>query len=119
LPHNGTAGWFHVVDATLLQPGDVISWQEPQGLQSTDTGHVMVVAAPPVAATGGVAVLVIDSTENGHGVMDPRTINHTTGVGEGTIVLTTTTDGFPTGYRWSADPGETAYLTPVDLGHLE
>ncbi len=118
-PPAGTAPWQRVTAASGLVPGDIVSWLEPTVLHSTDTGHVMVVAAPPVVRSGEVEVLVIDAVSSGHGSTDLRTIHHTTGVGEGTIVLVVDASGAPTGYRWSSDPGDTGYTTLVGLGHLE
>jgi hypothetical protein len=40
-------------------------------------------------------------------------------VGEGTIVLVVDGAGAPTAYRWSPDPGDTAYTTTIALGHLD
>jgi hypothetical protein len=119
LPTAGTGSWHPVVTPMELVPGDIVAWVEPPQLNSTDTGHVMVVAEPPVAANGEVDVKIIDSTSTGHGDTDPRTAADATGVGEGTVAITVSDAGAPTGYRWAAEPGVLAYTTTVGMGHVE
>jgi hypothetical protein len=111
--------WQRLAAPRDLLPGDIVAWIEPPGLHSVDTGHVMVVAAPPVVGSREVDVTVIDSAESGHGPSDPRTVQGTSGVGKGTMVLTVNSAGVATGYRWSTESYSVPYVTPVALGRLE
>ncbi|MDW3195112.1 MAG: hypothetical protein R8G66_22250 [Cytophagales bacterium] len=79
------------VDFSLIQPGDIIAWDEDLD-HDGDTGHVMIAAGPSRAIDTGCYYLVdiIDSTVIGH-LNDDRVgiekNNDATGVGLGTIGL--------------------------------
>jgi hypothetical protein len=123
LPPAGTGSWHVVTQAMSLVPGDIISWLEPAVLDSVDTGHVMIVAGAPVmgstAASAEADILVIDAASTGHGLMDKRTIDMTSGVGEGTVALTIDSNGAATGYRWSTETSSLPFATTVALAHFE
>jgi hypothetical protein len=119
LPTAGSGSWHPVTIAMNLVPGDVVAWVEPPTLNSTDTGHTAVVALAPVAGKNEVDVKIIDSTLTPHGATDPRAIDGTTGVGEGTMAITVDGTGAATGYRWADEPGVLAYTTTVGMAHLE
>jgi hypothetical protein len=68
--------WVAVLRTADLLPGDVVAWLEPKGAQSTNTGHVAVVAERPRRRreeNGDEEFLlrVIDSTEGPH-ALDTR-----------------------------------------------
>jgi hypothetical protein len=44
---SGNAGWLRVAHACDLKPGDLIAWRRPQAIVSSNTGHVLFVAAAP------------------------------------------------------------------------
>jgi hypothetical protein len=111
--------WVEIARPAELLPGDIIAWDEPKSVDSSDTGHVMIVVAAPVQATGEVDVHVFDSTDTGHGKTDPRTTDNTTGVGEGTVAVTVDAQGAATGYRWSTENGVAAYKVHVAMGRLQ
>jgi hypothetical protein len=78
--------WVAVLRTTDLIPGDVVAWLEPKGAQSTNTGHVTVVAERPRRRrqeNGAEEFLlrVIDSTESPH-ALDTR-IEGANGLGSG------------------------------------
>ena len=125
--------WERVTRAQDLVAGDILSWLEPTDVVSTSTGHVMIVSAAVTPVTSGasdagdagdagvvteVRTPVIDSTESGHGPTDPRTINNTTGVGQGTIALVVDSQGAPVAYRWSVEKGSSPHPTTIALAHL-
>jgi hypothetical protein len=114
------APWTRVDRADALVPGDVIAWLEPAEKHTRNTGHVMIVAAPPRAGarTGELVVDVIDSSHSGHGAADARRRTHTDGLGTGALVLLVAADGRAVGYRWSTWKKSIAYRTRIALGHL-
>jgi hypothetical protein len=95
-----------------MRPGDILAIKYPPGSQ--DTGHVMIVAAPPaarnataplVANTKQWDVPVIDCSKSGHGKTDSRHKADTTfrsGVGRGSLRIYTNHAGEIVGYSWSA-----------------
>ena len=112
--------WRRVARVPDLAPGDVIAWLKPAALQSTNTGHVLVVRdAVSMRAAGEWVIPIIDATESPHGSSDSRNAAGATGLGTGTIVLLTDAGGAPTGYRWSTWSGSVPYPTAVALGHLD
>lgn len=112
--------WRRVLRVQDLVPGDVIAWLEPPKIQSTNTGHVLIVrAAPMQRAPGEWVVPIIDSTESPHGPSDSRYAKNATGLGTGSIVLLVDGGGAPTGYRWSTSSGSMPYTTAVALGHVD
>jgi hypothetical protein len=115
-PPPAAVRWHKVSAPSALVPGDIIAWTEPKSVDSSDTGHVMIVVAPPVSATGELDIKVFDSTDTPHGPSDPRTVSGTTGVGEGSVAITVDASGAATGFRWAIDKGVIAYTTPVSLG---
>ena len=113
------------------RPGDVLAVRFPP--HSGDTGHVMLLDAPPVPRTPTAPLVpgtdqwdltIIDSTKDPHGSTDTR---HTvgngvgtgtgtgvgTGVGRGTVRLYTAADGTVVGYAWS-DGTRSAYRPSSD-----
>jgi hypothetical protein len=112
--------WHRVTRAADIVPGDIIAWTKPADVVSTDTGHVMIVAGAPMkAGTNLLTVLVIDSANSGHGMADMRTINKSSGVGEGTVALMTDASGAPNGYHWSDESVSKPETTTVVLAHLD
>jgi hypothetical protein len=114
------APWTAVARVADLVPGDLIAWLEPPVKRSRNTGHVMIVAAPPHAGerAGELVVAVIDSSHSGHGPSDTRLRDHRDGLGSGPLVLITDGAGRPVGYRWSTSRRSVAYATQIALGHL-
>ena len=112
--------WHRVTAVTDLVPGDIVAWLQPKDVKSSNTGHVMVAVKPAVKSTTAseYLVAVIDSTETGHGDIDPRGTKGQTGVGTGTIVLRVDSQLAPIGYRWSNDSDSVSETTTVALGHL-
>ncbi len=112
--------WHRVTRVLDVVPGDIIAWTKPADVVSTDTGHVMIVAGAPVkAGTNLLTVLIIDSASSGHGKADTRTIQMSSGVGEGTVALMTDASGAPIGYHWSDESASKPETTTVVLAHLD
>lgn len=111
--------WTRIHHAKYLAAGDIIAWLIPAGVQSDDTGHVMLVEHDPTISGNEATVPIVDSTDTGHGDADPRSPSDPSGVGRGTIVLTLDADGEPTGYRWSTDSDSPAYATTVVMARVD
>jgi hypothetical protein len=96
---------------TQIQRGDIVAMKYPAG--SSNTGHVMVVAASPVVrastnplvtGTTQYEVLIMDCSSSGHGSNDTRYINGTDwydGIGRGIFRLYVNSSGSIVGYTWS------------------
>ena len=96
-----------------LRPGDLIAVKYLQ--RKDNTGHVMLVAGEPVRmtatkplieGTGQWSVVVIDSSESGHGAADTRHKRGAggkdhDGLGKGVLRLYTTRQGEVAGFSWS------------------
>src|SRR5262249_21622506 len=94
--------WTRVRKIADLKPGDVIAWLKPADVDSTNTGHIMIVETPPKMRAGGEWVVgILDSSARPHGASDSRKAADITGLGHGTIVLIPDADGAPRAYRWS------------------
>ena len=79
----------------------MIAWLITPDTASRDTGHIMIVVAPPVADlhnADAYLVEVIDSTTMPH-AEDSRSSGQQ-GLGTGTIGLQTDAAGAPTGFYW-------------------
>lgn len=93
--------WAPVATVPDLVGGDVIAWLITPDTASRDTGHIMIVVAPPVADphnADAYLVEVIDSTTMPH-AEDSRSSGQQ-GLGTGTIGLQTDGAGAPTGFYW-------------------
>lgn len=111
--------WDRVLTAAELRPGDLIAWVTPRESSSRNTGHVMVVTAPPAPSPGRRdewLVDIVDSTSTPH-AGDSR-VEGSTGLGSGTVGLVVDTDGRPTAYRWRGGESLRAPRTLVALGRL-
>jgi hypothetical protein len=128
LPANPQAPWILVPRAIDVREGDVIAWLRPGDVDNTNTGHMGVVASPPMPCGGGdVAtsiggssewlVRVIDSTKSPH-ADDVRTKGESTGLGEGTIGIIVDAAGAPIGYRWKGGVSDKAHATRVVIARL-
>lgn len=113
-----TRHWIAVKKARHLKPGDVLAWLMPADIESTNTGHVMIVrhAPRPSPFSGELLVDVFDSTSSGHGSTDPRKKNGPNGMGSGTIGLVLDGDGRAIGYRWAGSESTGWHETTVRAG---
>lgn len=111
--------WEPVSTAAELQPGDVIAWITPRGSSSRNTGHVMVVTAPPARnphRDDEWLVTIVDSTSTPHANDSRR--GGGTGLGTGTVGLVVDAAGRPRAYRWRGGESPKAPRTLVALGRL-
>jgi hypothetical protein len=111
------AGWTAIRSVAELRPGDVIAWLATEDSTTGDTGHTMVVLAPPTtdpAHPGEWLVQVADSTLHPH-AQDSRQRGDT-GLGTGTIGLLADAAGLPTGFYWRGGVSREAKSTEVALG---
>jgi hypothetical protein len=109
--------WERITRVEELTPGSLVAWRKPADVTSTNTGHVMIVAAPPTQREdGGWLVAVLDSSASPHGKDDTRKKHHATGVGRGTMVLETNARGAPVAYRWSPLHVSHRHATEIVMG---
>lgn len=116
LPTAGSSFWKPIRLASQIGPGQIIAVPPAPG--SSEPGHAMITAGPPVPLTNGdVAVLVFDSTAApGHGALDSRRWDtrdqplpnvpnkppdRRSGLGYGTVEITVSPTGAPQGILWS------------------
>src|SRR5512140_491855 len=111
------ARWQRIARVSELLPGDVLAWKKPAEVTSSNTGHVMIVAAAPQARDAqSWAVPVFDSTASPHGKGDSRKAAHATGVGRGVVVLEVDSGGAPAAYRWSEGKKSHRHATEIAIG---
>ena len=116
----GMGGWLRVERVADLMPGDVVAWLTPPGVQKSDSGHVMIVAAIPHATVRDdreFAVRVVDSTASPHA--DDTRPRGSTGLGSGVIGLIVDAQGRPVAYRWRAEVSPKAWATSIALGRIQ
>jgi hypothetical protein len=102
-----------------LAPGDIIAWDKPEDVTSTNTGHVMIVSAPPAQHQESLwAVPIIDSSAAPHGNSDARKRAHTTGIGQGVVLLEADPTGAPIAYHWTLAQGSLRHVTKIALGRV-
>jgi hypothetical protein len=117
--------WRRIARMSEVAPGDVIAWPRPPEVDSTNTGHIVIVLevlgaakrSKAVSSIGGareILVRVIDSTASPH-ADDVRGEATTTGLGTGTIGIVVDEGGAPIGYRWRGGRSKQAYLARVSI----
>jgi len=107
------AGWRHVSLAEA-RPGDVIAWYKEEHEKGENTGHVMILAEPPVLESPGKYRLhILDSTASPH-ASDTRPTGKT-GLGAGIIWLDVDRAGEILGYHWKSAGGK-LNVHPVAIG---
>jgi hypothetical protein len=117
--HGGHSAWLRVAHARDLQPGDLIAWRRPEAIVSSNTGHVLFVAAAPrqVDREGRrFLVRVADATSIPHGD-DTRQERHASGFGYGTIALFLDhPEGEVVAYGWQGVATRVDFRTPIAIG---
>jgi hypothetical protein len=108
-------GWKRVDRVADARAGDVLAWMKLDRVEGDNTGHVMLVAAKPVAESPErFRVRIYDSTLHGH-ASDERTNTGRSGIGEGTLWLDVDHQGRPIGYRWKSRTGN-LHNAPIAIG---
>jgi hypothetical protein len=108
-------GWKRVDQVVDANPGDILAWVKLDRVEGDNTGHVMLVAAKPVAESPErFRVRIYDSTLHGH-AHDERTKTGRSGIGEGTLWLDVDKQGRPIGYRWKSRTGN-LHVAPIAIG---
>jgi hypothetical protein len=102
-----------------LAAGDIVAWDKPEDVTSSNTGHVMIVsAAATLRNDNSWLIPIVDSSAAAHGKDDARKRLHTTGIGRGTIVLDADASGAPIAYRWSELRSSRRHTTKIVLGRV-
>jgi hypothetical protein len=102
LRKSSLAGWEAVPKLGDARRGDMLAWQLAASTQEPgDTGHVVIVAAPPVEQTNGLyRVEVYDSSGIHHD--DDSRPEGTSGVGKGVIIFKVDAGGAPVGFQFNS-----------------
>jgi hypothetical protein len=116
LPGNPVAGWKPIDQLADARRGDIIAWALEASTQKPgDTGHVVIVAAPPVPTnTSEYKVTVYDSSGIRHD--DDSRPKGTSGIGEGVITLRVDDRGVPVGFRFNSHAH--FHLEPIAIGRI-
>jgi len=111
--------WSRVPTVAELTPGDLIAWDKPADVISTNTGHVMIVAAAPeLVQEARWKVSIVDSSASPHGSHDARHASQTTGIGRGAIILEIGSNGEPIAYHWSIAKTSPRHDTRIVLARI-
>jgi hypothetical protein len=116
LPGTPVAGWKSIDQLADARRGDIIAWAlEASTQKSGDTGHVVIVAAPPVSTNAReYRVTVYDSSGIRHDE-DSRP-EGTSGIGEGVITIRVDEHGTPVGFRFGSHAH--FHLEPIAIGRI-
>jgi hypothetical protein len=107
-------GWESLKQLADVKAGDIIAWALAPSTQG-DTGHVLVVAARPVAVTTDESTVeVYDSSAILHD--DDTRPEGTTGVGRGVIMFKVDEHGIPVGFRFNSDAH--LHIKPIAIGRI-
>ena len=107
-------GWQAVTQVGEARPGDVLAWYKEEHMKGENTGHVMLIAEPPIAdGPGKWRIRVLDSTGTPH-AQDTRPVGKT-GLGSGTLWLDVDSSGRILGYHWKSKDGKLSEH-PVAIG---
>jgi hypothetical protein len=102
LTRQDVPGWQPIRQLADAKRGDLIAWALEASTQKPgDTGHVVIVAAPPVlAAPGEYRVEVYDSSGIRHD--DDSRPKGTSGIGKGVIIFRVDQQGMPVGFQFNS-----------------
>jgi hypothetical protein len=102
LPENPAPGWKSIDRLADAQRGDIIAWSLEASTQKPgDTGHVVIVASPPVPANKReYRVEVYDSSGIHHD--DDSRPKATSGIGKGVITFKVDERGIPVGFQFNS-----------------
>ena len=109
-------GWEMVQHFADLRPGDIIAWKKEAAAQeSGDTGHVMIIAQPPVrTGKDSYRLTVYDSTKSPHD-NDTRAPG-TDGIGKGDLFFYVDVQDKPVAFKFSSQRHE--HDAPISMGRL-
>jgi hypothetical protein len=114
LAQTPSPGWTSVHKLADAQPGDIIAWELAAAARE-DTGHVVIVAAPPARTSSDLyRVSVYDSSGIRHDE-DSRP-EGTSGVGKGTITFRVNSDGEPVAFRFNSEGH--FHEEPIAIGRI-
>jgi hypothetical protein len=116
LPGHPFAGWQSIDQLAEAQRGDIMAWALEAATQKPgDTGHVVIVAAPPIPTNAEeYRVTVYDSSEIRHD-QDSRP-EGTSGIGKGVITIRVNARGEPIGFRFNSHAH--FHLEPIAIGRI-
>ena len=121
LPDDSSDGWRQILYLQDARRGDLIAWAlPPPKSHPGDTGHVFVVAEPPVAVDAfTMAVKAYDASDilHYHDSRGPGPDQFHTGVGSRTFHLQIDSAGTPIAFQFG--PGDPVVPDSIAIGRIE
>jgi hypothetical protein len=116
LPGSNVPGWKAVDRLADAQRGDIIAWALTASTRKPgDTGHVVIVAAPPVPANlREYRIAVYDSSGIRHD--DDSRPETTSGIGKGVIIVKVDDRGAPIGFQFNSHAH--FHREPIAVGRI-
>jgi hypothetical protein len=116
LPGQSVPGWKPVGRLADAQRGDIIAWALTASTPKIgDTGHVVIVAAPPVPGNvGEYRVAVFDSSGIHHD--DDSRPRETSGIGKGVLTFRVDDRGEPVAFQFNSQAH--FHLEPIAIGRI-
>jgi hypothetical protein len=116
LPGNRVPGWNPIDRLADAQRGDIVAWALTASTQKPgDTGHVVIVAAPPILVSPGQYRVVVYDSSGIHHDDDSRP-EATSGIGKGAITFRADDRGIPVGFQFNSHAH--FHLEPIAIGRL-
>jgi hypothetical protein len=116
LPAHQVPGWRAIDRLSEARRGDIIAWALTASTQKPgDTGHVVIVAAPPVLTNKGeYKVVVYDSSGIQHD--DDSRPKATSGIGKGVIGFRVDDGGIPVAFQFNSKTR--LHFEPIAIGRV-
>ena len=116
LSSKSVPGWKSVNPLAAARRGDIIAWALEASTQKVgDTGHVVIVAEPPVKIGGSeYNIAVYDSSGIPHN--DDSRPKATSGIGKGVITFKVDNSGIPVGFQFNSHAR--FHLEPIAIGRI-
>jgi hypothetical protein len=116
LPSNGVPGWKPIDRLADAQRGDIIAWALTASTQKVgDTGHVVIVAAPPAPVNVGEYKVTVYDSSGIHHDEDSRP-RDTSGIGKGVINFRVDERGMPVAFQFNSTAR--FHLEPIAIGRI-
>lgn len=116
LPGNPAAGWKSIDRLANAERGDILAWSLEASTQKPgDTGHVVIVAGPPVLANKHEYKIAVFDSSGIHHDDDSRP-KGTNGIGKGVITFRVDDLGAPVGFQFNSLAR--FRLEPIAIGRI-
>jgi hypothetical protein len=116
LPDNHATGWKSIDRLANAERGDILAWSLEASTQKPgDTGHVVIVASPPILANKHEYKIAVYDSSGIHHDDDsrPKGMN---GIGKGVITFRVDDPGAPAGFQFNSLAR--FHLEPIAIGRI-